>query len=246
MRRHVVVYGWPDLEGNAVEVVRYLLAETEVPVYWLVEELSPLAACEHLAPTASRGRLHVVPRRSVRGLMVYLTAAMSFFTHGLFLSPKPGRRKVVVNLWHGDGPKANGGEGRTAQRSSFVVSGTRLFGEHKATYFGLAQSQLIVTGNPRCDQFARPCSDEGLKRLGVDPGRPFLMFMPTYRKSRAVGNTDAWSDVEESDGSRERTEPDTPSLMVKALSNVGGRSSSSLTRWTRLICYTGGRASPRR
>jgi CDP-glycerol glycerophosphotransferase len=219
-RTHVVVYGWPDHEGNSVEVVRYLLTETSTPVYWLVNELSTEAATEHLALHNDCDRLHVVRRRSLRGLLAYLTASVTFFTHGLFLNPTPSHRKVVVNLWHGDGPKGQSLKG-TPPRSTYLVATSQLFGERRAANFGISRANLLVTGYPRCDQFARPCTDEGLRSLGIDPERPFVMYMPTYRSARAVGTTGAWTDTASTDSSSSGDLSITAGLFVNAARAVG-------------------------
>ena len=60
-RPHVVVAGFPDTEGNAVEVVRGLLARGE-PVHWLTDALTPAQAAEVLG--APSRHLSVLPKRS--------------------------------------------------------------------------------------------------------------------------------------------------------------------------------------
>ena len=109
------------------------------------------------------------------------------------------RRRTFVNLWHGDGPKMSK---RFANvHSTFVVAGTRLWGDQRPVYFGVDEAGVLVTGNPRIDQFARPVSDEQLQALGLDPARPFILWMPTYRKTeyrgRRLAKVRNWADAEE-------------------------------------------------
>ena len=139
-------------------------------------------------------RLRRVPKVSAAGLWAYLRSEAVFFTHGLYGSPRPSRRKPLVNLWHGDGPKATRpGKGAGGLiPSTWLVSGTRLFGELKAAAFELPPDRLLVTGNPRTDQLWRPASSAALARLGITG--PFVLWMPTFRATRRGGLMRAWSE----------------------------------------------------
>jgi CDP-glycerol glycerophosphotransferase len=192
-RRHVVVYGWGDDEGNAIEVLRHLSQEYDGHVYWLVDSAPAASLLDRLAPLSGRPP-GLVARMTPRALSLFLTAEAVFHTHGLFTSPHPGRRKVHVNLWHGDGPKRmDDVKVSDAGTSSFVVSGTRFWGREKARFFGVPESCLLVTGNPRIDQFDRPASDDVMVALGLDPGRPLVLWMPTFRTATLNGES-LWTD----------------------------------------------------
>lgn len=193
---HAVVAGFPDEEGNSVETIRALARR--VPVYWLING-RPESVEWLLAGTEARDRIRLVPKDSSRAFWAYATARYVFFTHGLYGSPKPPRRRTFVNLWHGDGPKMSK---RFANvHSTFVVAGTRLWGDQRPVYFGVRKSGVLVTGNPRIDQFARPVTDEQLQALGLDPARPYVLWMPTYRKTeyrgRRLAKVRNWADAEE-------------------------------------------------
>lgn len=193
-RRHVVVTGFPDDEGNAVEVVRALV-DKGARVCWLVDSL-PRERAVRLLGTDPGERLRMLSKRSVAGFAAYLTAGLTFFTHGLYLSPVPPRRKPVVNLWHGDGPKAPLSDRNNIRpRASALVSGTRLFGEIKAGFLQVPLDHLLVVGNPRCDQLRQPVTDVELTRLGLEAAKPFVLYMPTFRSSIAVGSRVAWRDA---------------------------------------------------
>jgi CDP-glycerol glycerophosphotransferase len=195
-RPHVVVTGYPDTEGNAVEVIRRLLEQPGPRVDWLTGALDPRQAARALGMTPPPGRLRVLPKRSAGGFAAFLTARTTFVTHGLYLSPEPPRRKPVVNLWHGDGPKAGlRDRSNLPPRASAIVSGARVFGERKADFLGVPPARLMVTGNPRWDQLRRPATDDDLLLLGIDPTRPLVLYMPTFRSSVAVGVRAGWSDT---------------------------------------------------
>lgn len=203
-RRHAVVAGFPDEEGNSVETVRALARR--LPVYWLIN--SPPESVEWLlAGAEGRDRIRLVPKDSKKAFLAYATARYVFFTHGLYGSPPAPRRRTFVNLWHGDGPKMSK---RFANvRSTFTVAGTRLWGEQRPVYFGVAPSGVLVTGNPRIDQFERPISEEQIHALGLDPAKPFVLWMPTYRRTEYRGQRLAkvrnWADAADlSDSERVR------------------------------------------
>lgn len=200
-RPHAVVTGSPDDEGNSVEMVRTLSGR--MPVYWLVTE-EPASLTWLVEGAADPARVTCLRKESLRAHLAYVTARYVFFTHGLYGSPKPPRRKTFVNIWHGDGPKRRKGFARI--RSTVVVSGTRLWGSPRAKNFEVGDQGVLVTGNPRVDQFARAATDDNLRALGLSPDRPLVLWMPTYRtteyRGRRMGTVRDWSDGQELSDSR--------------------------------------------
>lgn len=195
-RDHAVVAGFPDDEGNSVETVRALARR--LPVYWLIND-PPESVEWLLSGTEARERIRLVPKDSPRAYLAYVTARYVFFTHGLYGSPEARRGRTFVNLWHGDGPKMSK---RFAEiRSTFVVAGTRLWGDQRPVYFDVDQGGVLVTGNPRIDQFARPVSADQMQALGLDATTPFVLWMPTYRRTeyrgRRLARVRNWADATE-------------------------------------------------
>ncbi|GGO71839.1 CDP-glycerol glycerophosphotransferase family protein [Nocardioides deserti] len=186
--RQVLVSGYPETEGNAVEVARALLERYDGRVVWLREPAGPHA------DLPGHPRLVTVAKASPAGLWAYLRSEAVFFTHGLYGSPRPSSRKPLVNLWHGDGPKATRpGQGAGSLiPSTWLVSGTRLFGELKAAAFELPQERLLVTGNPRTDQLWRMPASPALAELGITA--PFVLWMPTFRATKQGDGFRAWSE----------------------------------------------------
>ncbi len=203
-RNHAVVTGYPSDEGNSVEVVRGLARR--LPVYWLVGD-EPRSLDWLVADAAGAHQVRCLRKDTFAAYWAYVCARYVFFTHGLYGSPEPPPHKVFVNLWHGDGPKRR--NGFATVRSTFVVSGTQLWGKQRARNFGVCENNVLITGNPRVDQFARPTDDESLRALGIDPGRHFVLWLPTFRttqyKGNRIGNVRDWSDADElSDSARVR------------------------------------------
>ncbi len=180
--RSVVVSAFPQTEGNGVEVARGLVRRYDGRVVWLQEGSLP----REVAALVPDG-LATVPKASLRGLLAYLRAEAVFFTHGLYGSPRPCRRKPVVNLWHGDGPK----DIRPARyvgeliSSTYLVGSTTLFSTFQADALRVPPEQLLLTGNPRTDQFWAPTPSSALAELGIVGD--FVVWMPTFRAARAVG-----------------------------------------------------------
>ena len=215
--RSVVVSAYPETEGNALEVARALGERYAGRVVWL-RESGPAPA--EVLELASEGMV-LVPKASLRGLVAYLRAEVVFFTHGLYGSPRPSARKPIVNLWHGDGPKdvrpENGVGGLIS--STWFVGSTALFSGYQASAFGVPDDHVLLTGNPRTDQLRRPVGSERLGRLGITGD--FVVWMPTFRRTRAVGAMREQSElVEGADDGREQVQALLAGLRARGLQLV--------------------------
>ena len=205
---HAVVAGFPDDEGNSVETVRALARR--LPVYWLTGDRPDRV--QWLVPPDEAGyEVRQLPKNSTRAYLAYVTSRYVFFTHGLYGSPPPPRHKTFVNQWHGDGPKLSKRFGHV--RSTYAVAGTRLWGAQRPMYFGVGEEGVLVTGNPRVDQFAHPASDENMQQLGLNPHKPLVLWVPTFRRNEYRGNRLAtarnWVDAQmlsRTDAVRDRAE----------------------------------------
>lgn len=186
--QHAVVHGWPDNEANAVEVVRGLVRRYPGRIVWLLDD--PGFRGPDL-PYLQNARLVRMRKGSLAALWASLTAEVTFYTHGLSTAVRPPDDRLVVNLWHGDGPKSTQRSGWV--KSTVVVSGATLWARYKAPLFGVADDRVLVTGNPRIDQFDEALPDAVLRRLGLEPGRRRVLWLPTYRHARAPRDR-SWSD----------------------------------------------------
>lgn len=181
--RSVVVANFPETEGNGLEAARALVRRYDGRVVWLRRGGD---VPEDVQALAAQGMV-LVPMASLAGLRAYLRAEAVLFTHGLYGSPKPCARKPIVNLWHGDGPKDIRPDRTVGARiaSTYMVGSTSLFSHFQASAFDVPSDQVLVTGNPRTDQFWRPIEPGRLARLGITGD--FVVWMPTFRQARAVG-----------------------------------------------------------
>jgi len=188
--RHVVIHGWPADEGNVVEIARALYQRYDHKIVWIdPPDATRLAALG--LPTHPTNFVYL-RKASLRAVVAFCTAEIVFFTHGLYFCPRPSKRKTLVNLWHGDGPKANTG---AVIRSTFLVSGSATFGEYRAGFFKVPVDNLLLTGYPRIDQLDLPSSPLALASLGISPDKKFVLWLPTYRDASGDGRNGSWSDT---------------------------------------------------
>lgn len=192
-RRQVLVSGWPDREGNAVALIRYIARTgTERRLIWLVGNGFRVNRAEHVWSVYVRIRR----KYSLLGVWAYLRSDVICFTHGLYQSPSPARGRVIINLWHGDGPKRSANvEFEASPRASAVVAQTVLWGTTKAAELRMPASSVIVSGNPRVDDFYEPISDSSRLALSEIFGSRYLVWMPTYRESNGAGGR-GWRDAQ--------------------------------------------------
>ena len=187
-RRQVFVEAFPNDEGNAVETVRALIERYDGRIIWA--NAPDVARCEALQ--LDPARFTRVGKRSPRAVFAFLRSEVVFNTHGIYGGPKPVRGKAIVNLWHGDGPKGHAG---ARIPSTYLVSGSGVFGRRLADAFGVAERDLLLTGLPRITQLRHAADSSALSRLGIDSTRPFVVWMPTVRQYSAAGVNPARSDT---------------------------------------------------
>lgn len=195
---HLVVSGFPDNEGNAVEALRACAERYPGRVIWLAADRDGARGILVAAQADPDRRVEILPHRSFRGVWAFVTAEASMFTHGLYGNPRRVRRKTMVNLWHGGGFKGSvmsDARGRPSIWSDYLVASSEQFGRARARECALPDDGLLLTGNPRIDQFARSPTAP-LDRIGLSHDRPFVLWMPTFRKNMGYGMTSGWSEVE--------------------------------------------------
>lgn len=122
-------------------------------------------------------KIRFVRKNTARGIASYLRARYVFFTHGLYANPKPPKRKLVVNLWHGNPVKKVGldaGEGRID--STAAITSSPDYVPVLGRSFGIGEHRVWVTGLPRTDAMVRAAA-------GSQRPRPILtvLWLPTFR-----------------------------------------------------------------
>ncbi|MFD2091523.1 CDP-glycerol glycerophosphotransferase family protein [Blastococcus deserti] len=192
--RRVCVSGHPDHEENSLMAAILLAEAGSLEVTLLAED--PPDARRYLGVLNRSGApIEVVDKQSLRGVLRASRAGMLLVTHGLYGSPDLTARKLVVNMWHGFGPKAT--RASTSLRNPVVATvmtcNSPVWAAAATRELGSPDTKLIRTGNPR--QLAcRTAPDPSLfDRLGLRP-RSYVLWMPTFRSSTSVTGR-SWRDA---------------------------------------------------
>mgnify|MGYP002737335962 FL=1 len=178
-RQIVFVSVHPD-DPDALVILEYLARHSSRPLVWLgVDELPADELLDPLARSrVTLGRLH-----SVAGAYSLLTSSLVFHTHGIFGIRRATGRQVVINVWHGDGPKVMRPD---PIATTFMVTGVQAFGLRRMAVLGLPAERLLTTGRPRVDDIHRPPhaaeQSASMRALGLDD-RPVVWWLPTWRES---------------------------------------------------------------
>ncbi|RHA38893.1 CDP-glycerol glycerophosphotransferase family protein [Cellulomonas rhizosphaerae] len=187
-----LVAGLPDTEENSlVTAVRVAQRSRGSVVLVAGDPARGRAALDRVAtalgaePAATRVR--VVAKRAPRTAWLFVRAELVLYTHGLFDSPRPVGRRLHVNLWHGTGPKWSGNANVSQRIGAQVLStASPIWGSATARALSMRDATL-VPGNARQDLLGTgPRDVAGL--LGLDPGRPLVLWMPTFRRAERAGS----------------------------------------------------------
>ena len=193
--RLALVAGLPDAEENSL-VTALALADRFAGRVVLVAA-DPAVARELLATVARVlevehlvEHVDVVAKQDPRTPWLFVRATWVCYTHGLFDSPQPVGKRVHVNLWHGTGPKWNANANQSVRIGADVLAA---YGEVWGAQVALALHQppetAVVPGNARQDVLLAARDRSRLAALGLDPARPTVLWMPTFRRSHRAGRT---------------------------------------------------------
>jgi CDP-glycerol glycerophosphotransferase (TagB/SpsB family) len=150
--------------------------------------------------------VEILAKKSLQGLSRASRAGVLVFTHGLYGSPDLTRRRVVVNLWHGFGPKSTYNRTfRTRIRFDLMPCNTPVWAAAAARALGAPGARLIRSGTPRQANLQRPPNPSALQALGLD-GAPYILWMPTYRWSKGTWGF-PWHDAPALSDKQDQGEP---------------------------------------
>lgn len=191
-----LVAGLPDREENSlVTALRVRQRSDGRVVLVAADPAAARAALEQVAAALGAGstetdRVEIVPKADPRTALLFLRAGLVFYTHGLYDSPRPAGRRLHVNLWHGTGPKWTANAVFTQRVGAQAhVAAASAWGAQTALSLGM-RGAVLVTGNPRQDLLGTVPpgrAAEATAALGLDPGVPFVLWLPTFRSSARAG-----------------------------------------------------------
>jgi hypothetical protein len=135
-------------------------------------------------------RIEIVAKADPRTALLFLRSRLVFYTHGLYDSPRPPGRRLHVNLWHGTGPKWTANSVFTQRVGAQAhAAAASAWGAQTALALDM-RGAVLVTGNPRQDLLGTVPPDraaEATTALGLEPGVPFVLWLPTFRSSARAG-----------------------------------------------------------
>ena len=180
----VVLHSTIDLEDGVLAVIEELTARGRGATV-LVEEPSRARQVRSAVPGS---RVRTVRRRSLRGVLVFLTSRWVMTTESLYGSPVPPPAQTLVNIWHGEPPTKTVVRflpGRTPIPCTWAPVCSTVGRAYRAAEFGLHPLQVPIVGAPRNDRMLR--ADAAAVRrlvLGDTADRPTLLWLPSFRAGR--------------------------------------------------------------
>ena len=165
-------------DPDAVVILEYLARKSRRPITWLAPQSPNMRLIDRPLRTRIRPRILSDPS----GLWAFLTSKLVFHTYGLYGQRRASSRQVIVNVWHGDGPKRMRPD---PLATTYMVTGVEAFGRRRMEILGLPLERLLTSGRPRVDDLHRGLSDlervQAQRHLGLDH-RPIVWWLPTWRE----------------------------------------------------------------
>lgn len=188
---HVTIATLDSAEENASATAVLLSGADGVTSMSFV---SPNPESARLALSAAARRLGRAPAINIeflplsycRLLRAYSSAEQTYSTHVLLPGTDPSNRRAHVHLAHGSGPKPDSTfRGPTNVLASFVGVWTHAQLEE----YRLPASTSIVPVQPRIEIMRRAVGDRSiLRELGLDEQKKLVVWAPTYRSIRRLGD----------------------------------------------------------
>ncbi|MDP5266906.1 CDP-glycerol glycerophosphotransferase family protein [Shouchella clausii] len=120
-------------------------------------------------------------KMSIKGLYYFCSAKYVFSSHGI-LEKINLKNQTRVNLWHGmpikNIAKLDGKAVNEIHVGDFFISTSSFYRDIMAKSFNVSIDKVNITGQPRNDYLFQAGERQKIKL------RPFILWMPTYRKSR--------------------------------------------------------------
>lgn len=185
----VVLHSTIDIEDGVLALVEELRARGRTATV-LLERPDRAAMVRRHAGEGVR----TVPKKSLRGVLHYLTARVAVTTENLYGDRSPVPSQVVVNIWHGDPPAGKvigqffpGVGGLHCTYAPVLSTLGRAF---RCAEFGLRPQDVPVVGAARNDRMLR-ADGAAVRRglLGEDAHRPTFLWLPSFRSGSFGGRT---------------------------------------------------------
>lgn len=171
----VVICTFPDFDDTFYALEKPI-RETGKKLVVLLRGVNTKPKCRN-APICARVN-------SLRGVLLYHRSRVIFYTHGLYSRFQPGKRQIVINLWHGSPIKKVGGlEGVSEEdlpKFDYVLAENRLYRSIISEVFKVPKNKVLIHPHPRVDRFHLN-KNEGILDSPFDS--PYIIWLPTYRST---------------------------------------------------------------
>lgn len=190
-KRSLLLHAFPDVEDQMIAVLRWLEANPvqRLPVVCLTS--GPEADARQKLALLVGGfaeEITVLRKTTAAAVWAYWRSRYVLFSHGLYGFQSVPARQCVVNLWHGMPIKRiwKGLPGSRAPSCTWLLSTSHKYSEVLAAASGFSTKKILVTGLPRNDLlFSRTKAARQFGQRMRDGVKRVLLFLPTYRQSRA-------------------------------------------------------------
>gem|GEM_PF-2397627 len=230
--RRVLYASMPDYADSAHPVFHHLVeTRRDLEHVWLVRrpEVADRIREEFAAAGgATRGHRLVVLPWTMRSYVRFLRCRYVFHTHGVYGFSPPRRGRIQVCLWHGMPVKAirrlhRGDHGYYPVHGTYHLATSSFFRYVIAGVFDAHPDDVLVSGLPRTDVLkgkSAPGHDRTAiaAQLGLDPGKRWVLWMPTHRSEPGAVGTAAKQTF------LEAVDPD----LVDALDAAAGRNGAEV------------------
>ncbi|SDY93909.1 CDP-glycerol glycerophosphotransferase, TagB/SpsB family [Modestobacter sp. DSM 44400] len=177
----MVLHSPHDIEDGLIAVAEECAARG-----WVATFLLENPRRGPLLRSLTTGQVAILPRRSVRGVLAFLTARYVVKSDRLYGDHRPPVAQVVVSLWHGEPPTKMTARfrGRGGVHSSYAPVCSTVGRAYRAAEFGMHPLQVPIVGAPRNDRMLRADRTAMRERLlGDDADRATLLWMPSFRRA---------------------------------------------------------------
>lgn len=183
----ILFHSFPDYSDNSYALFKYMMENSvdEKELVWLYNEDN----MEKKILNEFGKKIKCYKKNSLFGIWKFFRSKKVFCTHGIFSFIKTEDKKI--NLWHGM-PLKNIGlldkESKGKTTCDYTISTSEIFKIKMKESFGIAEKNVLLTGQPRNDLLFEKSNFYEKKKIKRKNYNKIIMYLPTYRKS-IIGDT---------------------------------------------------------
>ena len=137
---------------------------------------------------------HTVVVGQLKGILYFMLSKYCFYSYSS-LRIKPSSKQVIVNMWHGTPLKVIGNlskdkfnTGEDMCSFTYLLAASEFFKPIMREAFGCKESQVLVCGHPRTDDFFVETHNDYLDE--IKRHKKSIIWMPTFRVTKDARHKD--------------------------------------------------------